>query len=97
MIIFGKDYPSTDLQNSAKDILLIASQILKERLFAHKNEIFFCPRNSYIQAFRIYQEGKITTSFHGGINNNICLLALKGIHSVYLDLIKILEAVFFHF
>ncbi|PDW54702.1 hypothetical protein BB439_04575 [Helicobacter pylori] len=53
MIIFGKDYLSADLQNSAKDILLIASQILKERLFTHKNEIFFCPRNSYIQAFRI--------------------------------------------
>ncbi len=53
MAIFGKDYLSADLQNSAKDILLIASQILKERLFTHKNEIFFCPRNSYIQAFRI--------------------------------------------
>ncbi|WP_230078588.1 hypothetical protein [Helicobacter pylori] len=47
MAIFGKDYLSTDLQNSVKDdILLIASQILKERLFTHKNEIFFCPRNA---------------------------------------------------
>ncbi|EJC02922.1 hypothetical protein HPHPP8B_0609 [Helicobacter pylori Hp P-8b] len=44
---------SIDLQNSTKDIVLIASQILKERLFTHKNEIFFYTRNSYIQAFRI--------------------------------------------
>ncbi|CAJ99673.1 hypothetical protein Hac_0894 [Helicobacter acinonychis str. Sheeba] len=41
------------MQNSAKDIILIALQILKERLFTHKNEIFFCSRNSCIQAFRI--------------------------------------------
>ncbi|GAA7521189.1 hypothetical protein ckin22_08910 [Helicobacter pylori] len=46
MVIFGKDCLSADLQNSAKDIVLIASQILKERLFTHKNEIFFCPRNA---------------------------------------------------
>ncbi|EMH18320.1 hypothetical protein HMPREF1417_01392 [Helicobacter pylori GAM260Bi] len=34
------NYLSADLQNSAKDIVLIASQILKERLFTHKKMRF---------------------------------------------------------